>query len=430
MATETPPTTPPETASPSGDRRDKRTVRFAWVASIIAHIILFTLIGGYVIVKGVIPEMPFFTAEGISPTLEEPFFEEPTELVELEMVPDAPSLQEDAAPAASPNDFEGFTPEVIITSVPTSTFSLPTSPGPVSASVSFGGGRISPETGTGEASATQAPRTTARTTFFGTTETTQRALVGRFYDVSRNRQGQPNGIGTPTLAQRATEAFVSGRGRPTALRDFWQSPTPLYARYILIPGGETSDAFQAFGETPTTDNPGYLVHYSGRISLPTDTTLRFNVVGNDWIIVLIDGRPVAIADVPGSADWVNNPTDKRTRQKYGWESPEPLLFYHNPTYNRYTMGDWVEWKAGVPRQIDILIGDTTVSGDFWIFVEEQGRRYREVDATKPHNRHANRGIPILPIFRVDNVRPAREIIESDFLKRIGFENSGPVFNVH
>jgi len=76
------------------------------------------------------------------------------------------------------------------------------------------------------------------------------------------------------------------------------------------------------------------------------------------------------------------------------------------------------------------LGDAAVGGDFYIFVEEQGKNYKEAERTKQFNAHANnQAIPILPIFRVDRGKLPDELTQTGFLRDIGYEERGPVFLV-
>ena len=270
----------------------------------------------------------------------------------------------------------------------------------------------------------------AMATLFGSSEPTANTLVGHFYDVSRFRNGKLVGLGLAGLCLETVQKFVKEHGKASVLKDYWVSKNLLYAKYIMIPGGLTAVAFESFGEKPVADKTGYLVHYTGSIALPAATTFRFNVIGNDYLIVMIDGNSVAIADLIGGVqDWRQSPTLKNTIKGYGWESPDPLLYPAKQSYDRYTMGSWLTWEANQYHKIDILIGDTTGGGDFYVYVEEKSKTYREVQGTRAFNAHANRGIPILPYFRVDRVKLADAVKKDYITERCGVDENGPVFIV-
>lgn len=403
----------------------------AFGLSLILHVSVLLLVGGYVIYEGVVPKTAFVPVDGVAGGPEADVLPEPEE-TEIMTMPDSPTVSNDLAIQSTPaetNDIATSSDLIVSTGI-NPTFSLPPATGAVAAIPRLGTGSGASGSGTNSAENTNPSAGKVVRTLFGTSQTDKPVLVGRFYDASRRKNGDPIGIATMAAFGQNVQKWAAERGKASFLKDlYWESKKLLYATQVIIPGGETKVAFESFGEKAVTPNPAFIIHYTARIALPEAKTFRFNVIGNDHVVVLIDGKVVAAADTPGQ-DWVNNPPDKRTKERFGWESPEPLLFPSKPSYNRYTRGDWLNWAANEYHKIDILVGDAAVGGDFYVFVEEQGKKYEVNNYTKTFNAHAgNQGIPILPIFRVDRVRLSDDLTERGFLRDVGYDDKGPVFLV-
>lgn len=407
----------------------------AFGLSLIIHTAVLLIVGSLVIFEGVLPKTPFVAVDGLVGAVDSDVLPEPPDDTIMEL-PESPVINNDLAIATTTPEESGeaTSSDIIVSTGINTTFSLPPAVGPPTAVPRLGTGTGLTGSGNRGGGSEASGPSSAKVirTLFGSSATDKPVLVGKFYDASRRKNGDPIGSAVMKDFASNTRAWAKeSRGRPSFLRDlYWESKNPIYATSIAIPGGLTEIAFESFGEKPVTPNPAYLIHYTARIALPETTTFRFNSIGNDVVIVLIDGKPVNVTDVPGGEDWVNNPTDKRTLQGFGWESPVPLLFPSQRSYNRYTRGDWLTWPANQYYKIDILIGDAAVGGDFYIFIEEQGKRYKVDEKTRAFNAHANNdGIPILPVFRVDRTRLPEEITSKGFLREHGFEERGPVFMV-
>jgi hypothetical protein len=416
--------------------RSLQTSVGAFGLSLIIHTAVLLLVGSFVVFEGVLPKTPFVAVEGLVGAGDAEVIPAPPEDLGLD-VPDTPVVKNDISLSSNSTEAPGeaTSSDILVSTGVNMTFSLPPAVGPPTAvpRLGTGTGAAGAGTGGGSGSGTGGPSAgKVVQTLFGSSSSERPVLVGRFYDASRRKNGDPIGIGTMAHFGQNTNAWAKeSRGRPSFLRDlYWESKMQLFATQIAIPGGATAVAFESFGEKPTTENPAYLIHYTARIASPEAMTFRFNSIGNDKVIVLIDGKVVSAADVFGGPEWVNNPPEKRTKERIGWESPEPLLFPSARSYNRYTRGDWLTWAANEYHKIDILIGDAAVGGDFYIFIEEQGKKYKEAERTKQFNAHANnQGIPILPLFRVDRGRLPEGLTSTGFLRDVGFEERGPIFLV-
>jgi len=360
--------------------RNLQTSLGAFGLSLIVHVAILLFAGSLVIFKGVLPKAPFVATDGLVGTGEAEVLPEPPEDLGLD-VPDTPVINNDLSIQSTTQEETGeaTSSDILVSTGINTTFSLPPAVGPATAvpRLGTGSGATGSGTGGGQGSGAGGPSSgKVVKTLFGSSASDKPVLVGRFYDASRRKNGDAIGIATMANFGTHTGAWSrESRGKTSFLKDlYWESKIQLFATQVIIPGGETRVAFESFGEKATTENPAYLVHYTARIALPEATTFRFNTIGNDALIILIDGKPVNATDVPGGPDWNQNPTDKRTKEKFGWESPEPLLFPSRPSYNRYTRGDWLTWAANEYHKIDQecpAISPTTAFGyesqalDYW-----------------------------------------------------------------
>lgn len=406
----------------------------AFGLSLIIHTAVLLLVGSMVVFEGVLPKTPFVAVEGVVNAIESETIPDPPEEQIMDL-PDTPTLNNDLMiQTESTNDAQETTSsDIIVSSAINSTFTLPLAIGAPTPVPTLGSGIGTGSMGGGGNAASTNPSTAQVVrTLFGTTATDKPVLTGTFYDASRARNGDAIGVATVARFTESTRAWAKdSKGSPRFLRErYWESKNPIYASFIAIPGGDTPIAFASFGEKPVTPNPAYLIHYTARIALPETTTFRFNSFGNDVIIILIDGKVVNVADNAEGTDWQSNPTDKRSKSRFGWESPDPLLFPRAESYNRYTRGDWLTWNANEYHKIDILIGDAAVGGDYYVLIEEKNKKYKTVERTRAFNAHANNeGIPLLPLFRVDRGRIPDEVLSRGFLREVGYEERGPVFLV-
>lgn len=392
-----------------------RTSWGALILSLSLHASLLFLVGGFVVFKGVIPQTPFLPVPGQALTGDLETMPEPPTAEDV-LMPDSLALSTgmDQSPNLPAGGDDAVSSDILVshTAPGIASFTLPPpSAVPTSGLPRLGSASTAASTDHPGGSSPAAQNVVR--TLFGSSDASTPAFIGRFYDLSRNAKGGP----PPRPPHEAPRLFVQERGRASALRDFWISPTTLHAPHIAIPQALTRTAFESFGEKAVTPNPGFLVHYTARLAATETITFRLNAMGNDCVLVLVNGRLVVAADPGWSEDGRSNITEKRTRERFGWESPQDLLFPFSPSYNRYTIGDWMTWNAGAEQRVDILVGDWSGGMDAYIFVEEQGRRHKKLDSS----------IPVLPLFRVARTRPDEHVLSK--LRPLEYEDKGPVFQV-
>ncbi|MCK4564855.1 MAG: hypothetical protein KAU94_09295 [Verrucomicrobia bacterium] len=232
-------------------------------------------------------------------------------------------------------------------------------------------------------------------------------MEGTYYDFKRNRAGSYNGEGQDTFRDTIRKFLKSGWNTSTLSR-FYRAPEKRYPTYIMIPTMSSSVAPASFGEDPGSGF-FWMVHCKGQIVYPEDITFRFWGVGDEILAVRV-GKEVVFADI-----WEGD------RDKYGnfWRGNDPqrkmYRLGHNTTME---VGDWVSLKAGVPRDIDILMGDNGGLAALMLLVEVKGVEYER-------NRQ---GGPILPIFKMSELSHDQlDLIYQDLSTNEACLTNGPVF---
>ncbi|MEI6891460.1 MAG: SHD1 domain-containing protein [Pontiella sp.] len=218
-------------------------------------------------------------------------------------------------------------------------------------------------------------------TVFGGAQTIGNDFEGTFYDLKRTRSGNNRAMDTTAYADALTKFCRSG-WKASALAQYFQSPKKLYSTSICIPHVPSTLAPFSFGE-PDTIATQWAVVYRGKLVHYKDIKFRFWGHADDVMSVRVDGKIVLDASWESngygarliSGKWVSSAT--KNRQWYLGN-------------NRAWGGDWIELKAGVPLDMEVLIGEQP-GGNFcaMLLVEEEGVKYE----TNPQNQD------LLPIFR-------------------------------
>ncbi|MEI6893008.1 MAG: SHD1 domain-containing protein, partial [Pontiella sp.] len=218
-------------------------------------------------------------------------------------------------------------------------------------------------------------------TVFGGAQTIGNDFEGTFYDLKRTRSGNARAMDTTAYADELTK-FCRNGWRASTLAKFYQSPKKLYSTSILIPHVPSTLAPFSFGE-PDTIACQWAVVYRGKLVHYKDIKFRFWGHADDVMIVRVDGEVVLNAtwDSTGfnarliAGKWTSSATKNRQ-----WYLGNNLAWG----------GDWIELKAGVPMDMEVLIGEQP-GGQFcaMLLVEEDGVEYE----TNPQNQK------FLPIFR-------------------------------
>jgi hypothetical protein len=246
-------------------------------------------------------------------------------------------------------------------------------------------------------------------TLFGGGQTIGNDFVGTFYDFKRDRLGKPVQMDPDTYRQLLKQFIIKG-WRTSVFSRYYRSPRKLYTTTFAVPPVQSALAPEAFGESDTI---GYCwaAHYKGQLVHYEDIKFRFWGMGDDVMMVRVDGKVVLNACWPGDTEdyfttvWRSSSADSR---KY------PL------GNNLSVVGDWIELKAGVPLDMEVLIGEVP-GGVFqsMLCVEVEGVEY-------PRNPFRNG--PKLPIFKTEE--PTLDLVEAihrDLDPGDASVTNGPVF---
>ena len=246
---------------------------------------------------------------------------------------------------------------------------------------------------------------------FGTTQSAGNDLVGTFYDFKRRSSGGPFGVSDPEADMpNLFRDFLDSGWNKSVFAKYYHSPRKLYSSTIVIPETPSVVGPMAFGE----ETAGYFwgVLYEGTLVSYKDIRFRFWGMGDNYIFAGVDGETVL-------AYWLNaqgNSYDSSVLSEYTTrtEFGTPL------TYGYGFDGKWIDLKAGEPKKLQVLIGESGGgASSFMLCVEVDGVEY-------PFNPYMG-GIT-LPVFQTA-VQSQTQVEE---LERVIYPgdatvNEGPVF---
>gem|GEM_PF-607319 len=309
-----------------------------------------------------------------------------------------PSPQEDSAPMAettpTPTEITETT-DLLSLSTPSPTPSFaPTTPAKtISApSMSAGTGSSPSPKPTGKTGG----RRSAKSTLFGFTEKVGGELEGTMYDLKLKTDGKkPSGIDDKTFPE-AVRKIVRTRFRPNSLNEFYKVDKKFFATQFFIPLQVAGKAPETFGVKGKVKPNNFIIHYSGSFAAPEDGLYRFVGLGDDSILVMVDGS------VKFEGNWVPFTSYGERNDKPGVEVLEffPTIDA-NKSWARLREGDWINLKKNQPHQLDIALveqGDPKAEGGgnfaFVLLIEKQGSKYELSKKSKTPR-------PILPLFMLE-----------------------------
>ncbi len=246
---------------------------------------------------------------------------------------------------------------------------------------------------------------------FGSGQTIGNDLEGTFYDFNRRRGGNLNGIDQYGFDAELQKFNKSG-WKESVLAKYYRSPKKLYATTIALPPMPSPLGPAAFNE-PDNEDRCWIVLYKG--TLVHRAGIKFRFVGNsdDKLAVRVDGEVVLDACREDAShggpqiatSWIPSSADHRK-------------WYICHDYS--AVGDLVELEPGVPKDIEIIIGEGP--GTLFnaiLYVMEEGVEY-EKDST---------GTPILPVFKTAPLsRRLQDMIYRGMPEDQVCVTGGPVFN--
>jgi hypothetical protein len=420
--TPTPPIRTPRPTPPTNPKSQKKK----WLAltalltstpfliAIAVHLLALLGLGSVVIFKGGNP-LAMFTSENVDSTDSAPESSAPPS------ADDSPP--EDSAPAmaeTTPTETDTST-EILALSTPTTvpTFA-PTAPAKLTAPTTTPG-QGSAGTGTKSGGGGGKGRRTSKSTLFGFSETTEDDLVGTMYDLKLDSSGRkPTDLGTvDTDFYGAVRGILSGnRVNPAALRKYFAVQKKLGATQIFMPMGQASEAPKIFGVADKVKPNYWLIHYRGRCAAPTSGQFRFVGKADDLLWVAVDGRTVL------EAHW------DTSQSLTGWKPKDHIDEYSivdfmegNTDEDRakahLVFGDWMNWEAGKPHEIELLLGEYGGGRFFGLLLIEQKEKETKLGKNKER--------PVLPLFVT--AEPDAEQKNTARRSKLEFPKETPVFAV-
>jgi len=213
---------------------------------------------------------------------------------------------------------------------------------------------------------------------FGVKERSDASLIGILYDLKQTQDRSKTGM-TVNLYSQVVDEFLSKKLDDSVMDRFYRVTQPLYATQFYIPIMNAKEAPKAFGAEKTVSPSMWLIHYKGQVVPPETGRFRFVSYADDWLAVAVNGETALVAARQ----------DVKLTQTL-WKSPEKAGM--KAGNGNLKVGDWIDFKKGVPFDIDIMIGERP-GGYFCAFlmIEKEGGSYEMTPDGK---------FPILPIFQV------------------------------
>jgi hypothetical protein len=236
-------------------------------------------------------------------------------------------------------------------------------------------------------------------------------FVGTFYTLEMDRRGRKTGMSDVKYC-REIRKFLENDWSPRTFAPYYRAPQKLYATQIMIPPISSDLGPSQFGMGGKDFDPiHWVVHYEGRIAHRTGGKFRFRGLGDDVMVVRVNGKEVLNAcwdwQREEISDWI--PSSEEDRQYFMGHGVSAV-------------GDWFELSSETPVDMEILIGEDP--GGIYaamLVVEEWDEEYSK-------NRD---GGPILPVFKTAEMpEQIKEQIQYTLIEGEVDLDDGPMFNVY
>jgi hypothetical protein len=270
---------------------------------------------------------------------------------------------------------------------------------------------------------------TGKSTLFGFSEKMGGELEGTMYDLKLKADGKkPTGMNWKTFEDEVKK-IIRNRFRPSSLADFYRVDKKFFATMFYIPMKTANQAPEAFGVKGKVKPSFFIIHYTGTFAAPEDGQYRFVGLGDESIIVMVDGS------VKLEGNW--NPGINYSEKIYP-QGDDILDFFPGTTEKdmpnaKLREGDWINLKAGEARRIDIALveqglleSDTGGNFAFVLLLEKQGQKYEVVKKGKNQRK-------LLPPFLLEEpdsgmqkvLRENKDKLEVDLKNAMVFGTAAP-----
>ena len=174
---------------------------------------------------------------------------------------------------------------------------------------------------------------------FGSSKRTAGALIGILYDFKQTQKREKIPVDR-AFFEKSIAQFVDNGWDEGLLNKYYRVPRALYTTQLHINTMDADGAPKAFGVDQTVEPKKWMVHYKGQIAAPEDGAYRFLGNADDFLVVAINGKTCLVAEMPGTPMGVK------------WVAKEA------PPHGYQAAGDWINFRAGEPIDIDIVTGES------------------------------------------------------------------------
>ena len=214
-------------------------------------------------------------------------------------------------------------------------------------------------------------------TVFGTSKTSEAALIGIMYDLKQTQTHEPTSV-DPERYTGVVDEFLASKWDERVLNRYYRVSKPIYTTQIFVPNMNADEAPKAFGAEKMVKPSRWIIHYKGQVSAPSPGTYRFWGSADDALAVAVNG----ITELSGCRP------DMHLR-KTGWKQTGPNGA--RAANGSLHPGDWFTVGANEIIDLDVIIGERP-GGEFnaFLMIEKKGESYQS----------DGEGHSILPIFQV------------------------------
>jgi hypothetical protein len=235
---------------------------------------------------------------------------------------------------------------------------------------------------------------------------------GTLYSLYYDRRGRETGMDEVQFISTINDFMESG-WNPMIFTPYFRAPKKLYTTQIFVPAISSEFGPSHFGVpiSKEFDAKMWLVHYKGKICRPQGGRFRFRGMGDDILLVRVNGKLVF------NACW------GRIRDEFGdWRADSDEDKKYLMGHSQCLVGHWFDLPPGVPVEMEVLLGENG-GGYFaaYLVVEQKGDIYAE----------NSEGMPILPVFKTAEIsEPIKDKIKYTLIRGEADLDSELMFNVY
>jgi len=223
-------------------------------------------------------------------------------------------------------------------------------------------------------------------------------MVGYLYDLKQTPSRQSTNMTDGGYDQEVIN-FVTNGWSESRLAKFYKSPDPLYTPVLLIPTLEAEEAPKNFGVEKEVDPRQFLIVYHCVVSPSEDGDYHFVGLGDDVLIVRVDGKNVLDASLQSKIPGWDKKTYDESWEDSGNRSADHAWYDYSPQFGSLRIGTTFHVRANESVKIDVLIGEEHGGWSaYFLMIVRDGDVYEK----------AANGFPKLPPFQIGTETITRE----------------------